>query len=200
MWNLKGALLDETGHPDTAIEAYDRALGINGGHEEALNQQGRRALLDGQAPRRHRRVRARGAGEPPQQVHVEQHGHSLRRPRHADRAIECYEQALQLQPKDRLLWNNLGTLLYRVGRTEDAIRCYNKALEVDATFAQAWNNRGAAFEALGRVDEALYCYDKCIELAPRERERVAQPGRAAAQARPPPGGGRVHRQRRDARG
>lgn len=46
-------------------------------------------------------------------------------------AIECYEQALLLNPKDPDIWNSKGSILRVMGRYNEAIDCFNKSLQID---------------------------------------------------------------------
>jgi len=46
-------------------------------------------------------------------------------------AVECYEQALLLNPNDPDLWNSKGLVLRVMGRYNEAIDCFNKSLEID---------------------------------------------------------------------
>lgn len=46
-------------------------------------------------------------------------------------AIECYEQALLLNPNDPDLWNSKGRILRSMGRYQEAVECFNKSLEID---------------------------------------------------------------------
>jgi tetratricopeptide (TPR) repeat protein len=46
-------------------------------------------------------------------------------------AIECYEQALLLNPNDPDLWNSKGMILRTMGRYQEAIECFNRSLEID---------------------------------------------------------------------
>jgi len=47
------------------------------------------------------------------------------------KAMECYEQAILLDPNDPDLWNSKGTVLRTMGRYEEAIDCFNRSLEID---------------------------------------------------------------------
>jgi len=47
------------------------------------------------------------------------------------KAMECYEQALLLNPSNPDLWNSKGMVLRAMGRYEEAIECFNKSLEID---------------------------------------------------------------------
>ena len=46
-------------------------------------------------------------------------------------AMECYEQAILLNPNDPDLWNFKGNVLRTMGRYQEAIDCFNRSLEID---------------------------------------------------------------------
>ena len=46
-------------------------------------------------------------------------------------ALECFEQALKLSPKDPDLWNSKGLALRGMGRYDEANQSFNKSLEID---------------------------------------------------------------------
>lgn len=46
-------------------------------------------------------------------------------------AMECYEQAILINPKDPDLWNSKGLVLRTMGRYDEAIECFNQSLQID---------------------------------------------------------------------
>lgn len=61
-----------------------------------------------------------------------------------DRARDCFEAALGVNPGDFLLWNRLGATLANGGQPEEAIDAYRKALELRPTFTRAIYNLGVS--------------------------------------------------------
>lgn len=61
-----------------------------------------------------------------------------------DRAKDCFEAALGVNPNDFLLWNRLGATLANGGKPEEAIGAYQKALELRPTFTRAIYNLGVS--------------------------------------------------------
>ncbi|KAG0146146.1 hypothetical protein CROQUDRAFT_44809, partial [Cronartium quercuum f. sp. fusiforme G11] len=61
-----------------------------------------------------------------------------------DRARDCFEAALGVNPGDFLLWNRLGATLANGGQPEDAIDAYRRALELRPTFTRAIYNLGVS--------------------------------------------------------
>ncbi|MBN2580850.1 MAG: tetratricopeptide repeat protein [Pirellulales bacterium] len=81
-------------------------------------------------------------------------------------AIQHYEQALRLNPRNVNILNNLGNALKRAGRLSEAIVRFRQALKLDPQFADCYNNLGNALRALGRQQEALDCYTQTLKFNP----------------------------------
>jgi len=48
-----------------------------------------------------------------------------------EQALDYYNKALALDPRNAIVWNNKGNALCKLGRSEEAIECYDKALTVN---------------------------------------------------------------------
>ena len=81
-------------------------------------------------------------------------------------AEKLYRSILENQPTNLIVNNNLGVLLYSLGRPDEAEASYRKAIEVKPDYAQAHNNLGIVLQDLGRPDEAEASYRKAIEVKP----------------------------------
>jgi tetratricopeptide (TPR) repeat protein len=69
------------------------------------------------------------------------------------KAIACYDQAIQLNPKFSGSWCNKGIALCRLEKYQEAIEAFDKALEIDPNYAKALKSRDAALQAIGRGNE-----------------------------------------------
>jgi len=82
-------------------------------------------------------------------------------------AIECYDKALQIDPRNADAWNSRGNSLNCLGRYHEAIECLDKALEISPRFTLAWTNKAVSLGLLGRHHEAIECLDKALQIDPR---------------------------------
>lgn len=73
-----------------------------------------------------------------------------------ERARDCFEAALGVNPHDFLLWNRLGATLANGGKPEEAIGAYQKALELRPTFTRAIYNLGVSCMNIN-------CYTQAVE-------------------------------------
>jgi tetratricopeptide (TPR) repeat protein len=82
-------------------------------------------------------------------------------------ALECFEQALRLNPNHSKAWYNKGMCLVSLGESkEGAMRCFEKAIEINPLDAEAWNNKGAVLAMLEQDQDAMVCYERALELKP----------------------------------
>ena len=79
-------------------------------------------------------------------------------------AEKLYRSILEHQPTNLIVNNNLGVLLYSLGRPDEAEASYRKAIEIKAGYAEAYNNLGVVVHGLRRPDEAEANYRKAIEI------------------------------------
>lgn len=77
-----------------------------------------------------------------------------------DKALECFDQALQYNKLDMDVWCNKGAALFNLGRYEEAVLCYDKVLETDISNESALFNKGIALSHAGKHKEAIDCYSK----------------------------------------
>ena len=60
------------------------------------------------------------------------------------KAIDSYDQAIKINPKNAFAYNNRGINKAALGEYQDAIADYNEAIKINLKYALAFNNRGNA--------------------------------------------------------
>ncbi|BBC24589.1 tetratricopeptide repeat protein [Pseudanabaena sp. ABRG5-3] len=86
-------------------------------------------------------------------------------------AILAYNQCVQIDPNNYIIWNDIGETLFEMSRYEEAIEAYNQSLKIDSNDYVAWKYRGEALEKLCKYEEALYSYDNSVYIAIKYNER-----------------------------
>jgi len=81
-------------------------------------------------------------------------------------AIECYNKALEINPRFADAWNNKGAALDDIGKSKEAIECYNKALDINPKHLDACYNKAQALKDDRKFNEAVQCYSKLLEKNP----------------------------------
>lgn len=67
-------------------------------------------------------------------------------------AVRCMEQALKLEPQNKLGWSNLASMVGRMGRHEKALEFADRALALDPQMVEALLHKAAAAKALGKTE------------------------------------------------
>ena len=103
-------------------------------------------------------------------------GQSLLDDNEPEKALECFDVALGLDPKHAEALVKKGGALEKLGRTDEAIACYDRAIEADGALTIAYLQKGGLFNRLARYDEALQCYEQALHT----QEKKSPPAQAAA--------------------
>ena len=91
-----------------------------------------------------------------------------------EEAIESYNKAIAIQPKDNGAWYDQGLALYNLRRYSEAIVSYDKALELQPCDAVAWYNKACCYALQCQVDLAIDNLEQAIKLSPNEYRELAR--------------------------
>lgn len=81
-------------------------------------------------------------------------------------AIEVFDRASELDPKEEVYVSNKGAALLKAGETKKALATFRKALRLEPFNAIAYYNLGVAHDKLGNYDKALAAYEDAFQLDP----------------------------------
>lgn len=82
-----------------------------------------------------------------------------------NKAIEKYTMIIQLDPKNKNAYYNLGYIhLVYLRVYEEAIKYFSEAIKIDPNYAEALYNRGYCFELLGNVNMARQDYQMALKV------------------------------------
>jgi tetratricopeptide (TPR) repeat protein len=84
----------------------------------------------------------------------------------AHNALPIEQEAVRLDPKNSLLWLNVGTLQRDLGHRSEAMSSYKKSLTLDPNNALTHYNIGALLDAEGSYDAAIESYRTALTLDP----------------------------------
>ncbi|KAL5968219.1 Small glutamine-rich tetratricopeptide repeat-containing protein beta [Taenia solium] len=83
-----------------------------------------------------------------------------------DEAIDCYSQAIALDPTNAIYYCNRAAAKSRLNKDNDCIEDCEKAVEIDPTYSKAYGRMGLAYCSVGKYEKAIEAYKKAISLDP----------------------------------
>jgi serine/threonine protein kinase len=81
-------------------------------------------------------------------------------------ALLAFEQAIQLDPNDAVIYNGKGLALSNLNRYGEALIAYEQAVQLNPGFENAYINKAYALYKLRRHPEALTACERAIQLGP----------------------------------
>jgi tetratricopeptide (TPR) repeat protein len=102
-------------------------------------------------------------------------GESFRRQKNLTTAIECYQQALRIQPSVES-YNKLGGLYYAQNQLEAAKECCQQVLRLQPQQADAYYNLGVILQKQEQFETAFDCYQQAVRLHPGHIEAINNQG------------------------
>ena len=81
------------------------------------------------------------------------------------KALEIYDQVLEIDPRHAQAHHNKGDIYDLMGKYEDAVACYDSALECDPFNAETWYNKGVTLSKMGCPDDSAECIHNGVYLA-----------------------------------
>lgn len=86
--------------------------------------------------------------------------------RRFDDAITVFNRALELEPENADILNNIGNALQSHGDVNAAIDAYQRAAKIKPNNAEAYRNMGIAHQKLGWFKDALVFYELAVSFKP----------------------------------
>jgi tetratricopeptide (TPR) repeat protein len=83
-------------------------------------------------------------------------------------ALECYDQAVELEPSGVAAWCNRGVALHELGRYAEALASHHQALSLNPQDPTSWLNCGNTLQAMGARHAALSSYAQALRLDPQD--------------------------------
>ncbi len=84
-----------------------------------------------------------------------------------NKAIECLNKAIELNPALDMAFCNLGATYNLLGNYDKAAEYLNKAAELNSQNDFTWNNLGLLYKQQGKYNQAVEYYNKALELNPK---------------------------------
>jgi tetratricopeptide (TPR) repeat protein len=85
-------------------------------------------------------------------------------------ALNCFDEALALDPKNGDALVRRGIALERLEKLTEALDSYDRAIEADGSMTIAYLHKGGLFNRMERFDEALACYEQALQTQERKND------------------------------
>ena len=97
-------------------------------------------------------------------------------------AIDAYQAALRIDPRQAGVRSNLGAAYVRLGKYEEAIEQYRQAIAIDRTHPTIRFNLGLAYYKAARLPEAIEAFQAVLEVNADNKAAVLLLGDALLQS------------------
>ena len=84
-------------------------------------------------------------------------------------AVTLLKRVVELEPKDKVAWNNLGRAYFSLRQTDEAIDAFEKQIAVNPYDHYAYNNLGRAYASKQDYDKAETAFLKQLEVNPLDK-------------------------------
>ncbi len=85
----------------------------------------------------------------------------------SDKAAECWERCLEINPDDAKAYDKLGRIAFQKGNYLKAVELWRKASEINPELERIYNSLGSALACLGSTEEAVSMFRDDIEMSER---------------------------------
>lgn len=87
-----------------------------------------------------------------------------------DEAIKYYTSAIELDPKNHVLFSNRSAAHAKAGNYWAALEDANKTVSLNPSWSKGYSRKGSALAYLGKHEEAIAAYEKGLELEPSNQQ------------------------------
>jgi tetratricopeptide (TPR) repeat protein len=105
-------------------------------------------------------------------------GHYYNNNNQPEEAAECFSRALELDPNNAELWNDMGSVQMDIGQMRNAERSFDMALSLNPGLIAALSNLAVLKQFQGQPEQAVAYYSKIVALKPDDA--AAKQNRGAA--------------------
>jgi protein O-GlcNAc transferase len=165
-WHTLGIVNHHLGILGEAARCYEKALGLNPRHPEALYRLGNLRREGGDREGAIRCYRKALALAPQHEAATRNLGATLQDLQRTGEAIDCYRRFLEQGVPSAGICFNLGNAFADVGERDKAVAGYRQALALDPRHLGAYTNLAIALDEGGDLDGAAAQYEKALGVDP----------------------------------
>lgn len=94
-------------------------------------------------------------------------GDQFLRQQQYSQALQAYEEALRMDPRNFYAWNGKGTTHYNQGNYSKAFEAYQHATDIDPNNADVWVSAGFVLHRMQRYQQALVHFERALSIDAR---------------------------------
>jgi len=79
-------------------------------------------------------------------------------------AIDFFNQAIEIDPNNHVLYSNRSAAQLSVGNGQEALNDANKCVELNPTWLKGWGRKGASLHMLKKYDQSIEAFNKGLEI------------------------------------
>jgi tetratricopeptide (TPR) repeat protein len=83
-------------------------------------------------------------------------------------ARKAYQEMLELDDGNALVWANLGAVEQQAGEVKRAIECFEKSVQFNPQLAPSWTALGLLLQRQGDTYRAISCFTRAIHEEPED--------------------------------
>ncbi|ETR72808.1 MAG: TPR repeat-containing protein [Candidatus Magnetoglobus multicellularis str. Araruama] len=83
-----------------------------------------------------------------------------------DRALACFEKAVQIDSQHAYAFCNIGRIYYEKNQLETARQYFERSLSIHPELAESYSNLGLTLHRLNHMDQAIELYQKALAIRP----------------------------------
>ncbi|XP_064602093.1 stress-induced-phosphoprotein 1-like [Liolophura sinensis] len=104
-----------------------------------------------------------------------------------EEAVSLYTSALNLSPKNHVLYSNRSAAYAKAGKYLEALDDAERCIEAKPDWAKGFSRKGSALFGLNRYEEAVLAYQATLDLEPNNRQAKEMMAEAQAKLTGPAG-------------
>jgi predicted O-linked N-acetylglucosamine transferase (SPINDLY family) len=165
-----GILQHQAGAIDTALECFDKAVGLDPRNVDAWYCLAGALKAAGRGKDAIAAYRRTLELAPDFFQAADNLGNLLLDSRQAAAAQALFERSIAINPANPLAFNGSGLAWRAMGKPGKAIAALRRAIELHPDYVEAWSNLGNALRDAGAIDESIAAHRRAIVLAPERAE------------------------------